>query len=246
MPTDADQGDEQTGTDQGDEQTDADQGDEPTGTDRRAERGAPWLDDPDGSIRPAGTTLLVGPSNVGKTTRTARALEAWVAARGARGVVVFDFGPELERDGRLLGGRLGRFTDLLDDAEPISVAGRTTVRRSADGLWYGVLDAHAPRTEGGTATEAVTLARENARGAARLLARAPSTPRAVFVNDATIALQHPTGDPDRLLSYCARADAAVVNAFESDELGTDDRVSRQERGALDALVAGADRVVRLP
>jgi hypothetical protein len=39
---------------------------------------------------------------------------------------------------------------------------------------------------------------------------------------------------------------AVVNAFESDELGTDDAVSRQERLALDALVAGADRIVRLP
>ena len=235
-----------TDADETDEAIDTDHGDEPTGTAERAERGTPWPDDPDASVPPVGTTLLVGPANVGKTTRTARALEAWVAAHGASGVVVFDFGPELERDGRLLGGRLGRFTDLLSDAEPVNAEGRTTVRRSADGLWYGVLDAHAPRAEGGTATEALRLARENARGAARLLDRAPPTPRAVFVNDATIALQHPTGDPEWLCSYCARADVAVVNAFESDELGTDDRVSRQERDALDALVVGADWIVRLP
>lgn len=233
-------------TDETDEATDADHGGEPTGEGERAEREVRWSDDPDASVPPVGTTLLVGPSNVGKTTRTARALEAWVAAHGVSGVVVLEFGPELEREGRVLGGRLGRFTDLFADAEPVDVEGRTTVRRSADGLWYGVLDAHAPRAEGATAAEAVALARENARGAARLLDRAPPTPRAVFVNDATIALQHPTGDPTRLRSYCARADVAVVNAFESDELGTDDRVSRQERRALDALASGADRIVRLP
>jgi hypothetical protein len=227
----------------GDVSTDADETDGVTG---EGETGDPERDGSASPVPPAGTTLLVGPSNVGKTTRTARALDAWVAARGARDVVVLDFGPELERDGRLLGGRLERFTDVLDDADPISADGHTTVRRSTEGLWHGVLDAHAPRAEGATAAEAVTLARENARRAARLLDRAPSTPRAVFVNDATIALQHPTGDADRLLSYCGRADAAVVNAFESDELGTDDRVSRQERRALDALASGADRIVRLP
>jgi hypothetical protein len=109
-----------------------------------------------------------------------------------------------------------------------------------------VLDAHAPRAAAESGARAVALAGENARTAARLFDDAPADPRAVFVNDATIALQHPSGDPDRLLAYCARAEVAVVNAFESDELGTDDAVSRQERLALDALVAGADRIVRLP
>jgi hypothetical protein len=37
----------------------------------------------------------------------------------------------------------------------------------------------------------------------------------------------------------------VLNAFESDELGTDDPVSRREREVLATLRAWADRVVRL-
>jgi hypothetical protein len=205
-------------------------------------------DDASRSVPLAGTTLVLGPSNVGKTTRTARALERWVAAHGSDGVVVLDFAPELERDGRLLGGRLDRFTDLLvggdDETAWNDPAERTAVRRP-NGLWYGVLDAHAPRAEGSTEDAAVALAGENAAGAARLLERAPADPRAVFVNDATIPLQHPTGDADSLLAYCDGAAVAVLNAFESDELGVDDAVSRRERDALETLVAGADRVVRL-
>jgi hypothetical protein len=202
---------------------------------------------PSARIPLSGTTLVVGPSNVGKTTRTARALERWVETNGNDGVVVLDFGPEVERDGAVLGGRLHRFTGLLpaDERTDDDRVDRVVARRLAGGLWYGVVDAHAPRVEGSTESEAVAFAEANAMAAARLLARAPQEPRAVFVNDATIALQHRAGDVARLLSYCARADAAVVNAFESDELGTDDAVSRQERAALDALRAGADRVVRL-
>lgn len=216
------------------------------------------------SIPLVGTTLILGPSNVGKTTQTARALERWVDAHGTEGVVVFDFAPELNREGTLLGGRLDRVTDLLGDGVDSAVDGgeddkgrerdepgeadesseRATVSRP-HGLWYGVLDAHAPRAEGATEDDAVALAAENATGAARLLERAPTDPRAVFVNDATIACQRLSGDTDCLLAYCARANAAVLNAFESDELGVDDVVSRQERTALATLVAGADRVVRL-
>ena len=201
------------------------------------------------SIPPSGTTLLLGPSNVGKTTHTARALERWVETHGGTGVVVLDFGPEVERDGAVLGGRLDRFTDLLaaeTGGEHEAGTDRTAVRRVDGGIWYGLVDAHAPRAASADESAAVALAAENAMAAARLLERAPQDPRAVFVNDATIALQHPTGDADRLLAYCADADAAVLNAFESDELGTEDPVSRQERAALDTLSAGADRIVRLP
>ena len=175
----------------------------------------------------SGSTLVTGPSNVGKTRLTHRALSAWVDAEGAEGVVVLEFAPELERNGRVLGGRLDRFGPLPDDA------------------WAGVIDAHAPRAEGDTDEAAVELARENATWAATVFDVAPDAPRAVFVNDATIPFQHEEGDVHRLTAYCDRAECAVLNAFESDELGTDDPVSRQERAALDALRGWADRTVRL-
>jgi len=74
----------------------------------------------------SGTTLITGPSNAGKTRLTARALDSWVERHGTSGVVVFEFGPEFEHERRLLGGRLSRFGAL------------------PDGVWQGVLDAHAP------------------------------------------------------------------------------------------------------
>jgi hypothetical protein len=173
-----------------------------------------------------GTVLVTGPSNVGKTRLTADALSRWLDARGPDGVVVLEFAPVIERDGRLLGGCLDRFTTV------------------PDAVWHGVLDAHAPRAEGATDAEALGLASENARNARRLLDAAPSDPHAVFVNDATIPFQ--SGDPPTALTdYCDRAAFAVLNAFESDELGTDDAVSRHERDALAALREWAGDHVRL-
>jgi hypothetical protein len=173
-----------------------------------------------------GTTLVVGPSNVGKTRLTARALDAWVAENGPEGVVVLDFAPTVERDGEILGGPLTQFTAI------------------PDGAFHGVFDAHAPRSEGDD--DALALADANATAAAERIDAAPPEPRAVFVNDATIALQADGVAAGRLTDYCDRADCAVVNAFESDELGTENPVSRNELAALDALRAWADRVVELP
>lgn len=179
---------------------------------------------------PDGTTLLVGPSNVGKTRLTAKALDTWLADHGPDGVVVLDFAPEVERDGTLLGGRLSRFTTVPDD------------------VWHGVLEAHAPRADAETPAGAHALAESNAANARRLLDAAPDEPTAIFVNDATIALQ---ADETRttlfslLTTYCNRAECCVLNAFESDELGIDDIVSRNERLALDDLRRWVDAVVEL-
>lgn len=174
----------------------------------------------------AGSTLVTGPSNAGKTRLTAAALDAWVGERGPSGAVVFDFAPELRRGGRLLGGRLDRFTAVPDEA------------------WYGVIDARAPRAEAGDDGGALALARDNASRAARLFDAAPAAPTAVFANDATIPFQS-GADTAALEAYCDRAAVAVLNAFKSDELGTDDPVSRHERDALERLGRWADRHVRL-
>ncbi|MFD1632178.1 hypothetical protein ACOZ4L_10810 [Haloplanus ruber] len=175
----------------------------------------------------SGTTLIVGPSNAGKTRRTAAALDAWLDREGPEGVVVFEFAPELERNGRILGGRLDRFT---------TVPGT---------VWHGIVDAHAPRTTGESASEAADLAADNARRAVSVFDAAPADPRAVFVNDATIPFQRPAADPDRLLDYCDDAAVAVLNALAGDALAGDDSVSRAERETLAALRRRADRVIEL-
>jgi len=175
----------------------------------------------------AGTTLIVGPSNAGKTRLTARALAAWTERNGPDDAVVFEFAPEVERDGRLLGGRLDRFVT------------------PPAGAWRGVLDAHAPRSTADSADAAAALAADNARRAGAVFDAAPADPRAVFVNDATIPFQTPDADPSWLLGYCAGAEVAVLNALAADELVADDPVSEAERAALAALRERADRVVRL-
>jgi len=175
----------------------------------------------------SGATLIVGPSNAGKTRLTARALADWLGREGTEGVVVFEFAPEIERDGRVLGGRLDRF------------------HTPPSGVWTGVLDAHAPRAAADSPSEAVALAADNARRATRLFDAAPADPRAVFVNDATIPFQHGDGDPDRLFDYCDRAETAVLNALAGDAIAGADDVSRVERRTLSAFRRRADRVIEL-
>lgn len=174
-----------------------------------------------------GTTLLTGPSNVGKTRLTARAIDVWMADCESADVVILDFAPEIEHDSRLLGGRLTRFTTVPSD------------------VWYGVLEAHAPRIEGKSDAATHELAATNSENAVRLLDAAPAEPTAVFVNDATIPFQSDELVPLYLTDYCDRAEVVVLNAFESDELGTDDPVSRYEQDTLDTLKMWADQIVKL-
>ncbi|QLH83751.1 hypothetical protein [Halosimplex pelagicum] len=174
-----------------------------------------------------GSTLIVGPSQAGKTRLTARAMEAWIDREGGSDVVLLEFGPEYDRDGTVLGRRLERYTDI-----PTAV-------------WVGKVDAHAPRAESESEAELRELAGENAMAVADRLADAPATPAAVFVNDATIGYQHAPEEVERLLDYCATAETAVLNAFESDELGTHDPVSVRERDVVQRLRTWADRTITL-
>jgi len=174
-----------------------------------------------------GSTLILGPSDVGKTRATASALEDWTANRGVDGMVVLDFAPEVRRDdGTLLGGRLTRFRALPDTA------------------WCGVLEAYAPRASATTQQEALEYARRNGANAATLLDTAPR-PTALFVNDATIPFQHPAYPPIPLLKLLEDATYAVLNAFESTELGRDDLISRTERETREQLRTAVDRVCHL-
>ncbi len=174
-----------------------------------------------------GSTLITGPSGVGKTKLTYQALQTWQQQHPHSVTVVFDFAPEFERDGKILGGRLTRFGSLPKSN------------------WTAILEAHAPRAESTTNDEAVQLAKTNATNAAKLFDKAPSHPDGVFVNDATIPFQHETSDISRLTDYCDRAQCAVINAFHSTELGTDNPVSTQEKRVLSRLFEWADRTIRI-
>lgn len=174
----------------------------------------------------SGSTLLVGPMQSGKTTQTARALERYLEANGPAGVVVLDFAPTIETDDGTIGGRLDDVVDIPAE------------------VYHGTIEARGPRSEGETPEAAAAIARENAEAARRCLRSAP-VPTAVFVNDATLALQHDRADVDRLRSYCDLASCAVINAYRGDEFGADDPITRTERAAVDRLVDWADRVVDL-
>lgn len=174
-----------------------------------------------------GRTLIVGPSGAGKTSLTARTLADWLTDGRTRETVVFEFGPELDRGDRVVGRRLCRFVELPDE------------------VWVDPVEANAPRSQGGEEAEVLELARENAERSNRRFDDAPSDPDAVFVNDATIAFQHESGDLDGFMRYCSEADCAVVNAYEGDEFGNDDPVSQRERTVLQRLRNWADRTVEL-
>ncbi len=179
-------------------------------------------------VRLTGTTLIVGPVGVGKTRLTANTLSRWIDTHGSEGVVVLDFAPEIETLDGLIGGRINRFVDV-----PAQV-------------WYGSIDAIGPRTEGETAEESIELAAANADQAKQLIETAPADPRAVFINDITIALQSADSTFDQLEGYSADATCVVMNAFEGDSFGDDDPITLAERRALIRLRKWADHVLELP
>lgn len=174
-----------------------------------------------------GSTLITGPSGVGKTKLTYQALQTWHQQHPHAITVVFDFAPQLERGNRILGGRLTRFGPLPESA------------------WKGIMAAYAPRAEGTTSKESMKLAKTNASNATRIFDAAPTQPDGVFVNDATIPFQHETSDISRFTAYCDRAQCSVINAFDSTELGTDNPVSTRESHVLRELTEWADRTITI-
>lgn len=185
-----------------------------------------WEDEPD--IPLSGRTLIVGGLKVGKTRLTARVLRQWLETHGSAGVVVLDFAPEVSTEAGRIGGRLQRFLTV------------------PPAIWYGAIDARAPRSEADTPSQARELARENAKRAREMLSNAPPSPQAVFINDVTIALQSDPANLEQIQTYCAPATCVVINAYDGAELG--DRSSpltRNERTALEGLRSWVDRTIEL-
>ena len=174
-----------------------------------------------------GRTLIVGGLRTGKTTATAEALDRWLNQHGTDGVVVLDFAPEIETDDGLIGGYLERYITIPDEVH------------------HGVAMVRGPRSESSTATEAQAIAATNARRIRTIIENAPPSPRAVFVNDVTLGVQHDPADVDPLVRYCSHADCVVLNGYEGFDFSPDDPITMAERRALDRLKRWADRVVDL-
>lgn len=181
----------------------------------------------DPAVPLAGSTLIVGPIRSGKTRLTAATLRRWLDRHGPDDVVVLDFAPEIETEDGLIGGRLDRFIEL------------------PDGVHATAIDAYGPRTEGSTDASALELAATNATRAKAAIASAPASPRAIFANDVTIVSQHKVDDIESLMTYCAEADCAVLNAYAGDAFEADDPITATDRAAVDRLRSWADRVIDL-
>lgn len=181
----------------------------------------------DDDIPLTGTTLIVGPLRAGKTRMTAAVLKRWLDEYGPSGVVVIDTAPEIESDEGLIGGRLDRFIDV------------------PSAVFYGAVATSGPRAEGSSSEESRRIAKENAERARMLIESAPPTPRAVFVNDVTLAFQYDPSAVDDIATYWQDAECVVINAYEGSAFDKDDPISKNERRALARLKQFADRVIDL-
>lgn len=175
----------------------------------------------------SGVTLITGPLQAGKTSATADALDRWLAHYGHEDVVIIELAPEIQTPEGVIGGRLDRFIEIPKT------------------IWYGTIDAIGPRSTGETRDEIDQLARQNANELLDLLDRAPPSPQAVFVNDATIGFQHSPNHVSHLERYCSEATCVVLNAYDGDEFDDDDPVSQREQAALERLRTWADREISL-
>lgn len=178
---------------------------------------------------PTDKVLITGPTGSGKTRHTAALLEAWVQTHGTDGVVVLEFAPEHRtRDGRILGRRMRRYMEI------------------PEGIVYHEVQTHAPRAWASDEEGSIDLAHENMDSCARAIHAAPRSPRALFVNDATIAYHVPGADPGPLLARIREAGVAVVNALDPQGFDPEHPVTRQERRVLEALTQATKKIDRLP
>lgn len=171
--------------------------------------------------------LIVGEVNSGKTTYTARLLQAYLL-RFSEPVAVVDLAPRLPQKSNHpafhpgIGGRL-----------PVPEFSR--VHRFAAEL-------AAPRLQAASLEERWHLAEENAKRIASLFAQVtPSRFSTVFVNDVSLFLQ--AGSVENLLEWLDRFSTRVVNGYYGVSLGTD-VFSARERLGMEQLMRRCDRLVR--
>lgn len=181
----------------------------------------------DHAVPLTGRVLIAGPVATGKTRLTADTLARWIDRHGANNVVVLDFGPNIETSDHVLGGRLDRFRSIPSE------------------VWQGIVDAHAPRYAGTSQDEIAQYATQNAERCASTIAAMPTSSRAVFVNDVTIAFQADLTVLDSLLATVDDAELVVMNAYAGEDFDPTHPLSARERRGVERLQSWADQVIDL-
>uniref|UniRef100_A0A832A099 Uncharacterized protein n=1 Tax=Desulfacinum infernum TaxID=35837 RepID=A0A832A099_9BACT len=171
--------------------------------------------------------LIVGEVNSGKTTYTARLLQAYLL-RFPEPVAVVDLAPRLPQRSAHPAFRPG-------------IGGRLTIPESPRVHCFST-DVAAPRLQAESMEERLLLAEENARRIASLLVHVDASKfPAVFVNDVSLYLQ--AGSVKNLLEWLDGFSTRVVNGYYGVSLGTD-AFSARERSGMEQLMRRCDRLVR--
>ncbi len=174
-------------------------------------------------------TLIVGDVNTGKTTLSARVLAEMVdLGRGGR-IAVVDLSPDIP-------------PGLAEAASLSGIGGRLTPPPGSEAL-YLKTDIVPPRLSSRSEVEAIVLARRNFSRIEELFERFEASGRDIlFVNDLSLYLQ--AGSAKALAGRLDKAATVVANGYYGERLGRG-ALSEHERAEMEAMMAWADRVVRL-
>ena len=166
-------------------------------------------------------TVIVGDANSGKTIRTERILNLFLAKGCAGEIAILDLAPDPIRG---IGGKLHPPPD-----HP---------------LFYLTAHIYAPRLMGADENHTDQLARTNAENIEQLFREIQRRQKKIlFVNDASLYLQ--AGDPDRFMAVLKTAATQIINAYYGRTFA-DSALSRRERKRVEDLMKQCDQVITRP
>jgi len=163
-------------------------------------------------------TLIIGDTNSGKTARTARILQLFIAKGFAEEIAILDLAPD-----------------------PIHGIGGKMQPPSDQALLYLTARIFAPRLMGENEHHTEKLAETNARTIEQLFLEFQQQKRKIlFINDASLYLQ--AGDPKRFMALLKTASSQIINAYYGQTFA-DSCLSRRERKRIEHLMKLCDHVI---
>jgi energy-coupling factor transporter ATP-binding protein EcfA2 len=174
--------------------------------------------------------LFLGESGSGKTRLIASLLREAIEAAGPEQVTLLDFAPKSTTVGGIRVG--GKVTEIYRPTRRLCRRCSPTIR--------------APRLEGRTKEEVVSIATQNALRTTRCLQWYSSAPTPIlFVNDMSIHLH--AGDPDVLIDTISKSETFIGNAYRGlllrDDKGSG--IAKRETILLERVSKHVDRTLWL-